>query len=93
LPTYAGIATTCFLVPKQAAIPFRLQIALSEIWMTMAALLSITTIVEGFKASGVPLRSDDNRLQVWRPLVAWCVVAFALVLNLVGYKVIADTLR
>lgn len=93
LPTYAAVATILLLVPMQASIPFRLQLALSDTWMLVAAFLPITTIVAGFKASGVPFLAEDNRLQIWRSLAAWCLVAFALELNVVSYKTIADTLR
>jgi hypothetical protein len=61
--------------------------------MLVAALLPITTIVAGFKASRIPLGAGDNGLRVWPSLVAWCLVAFAVALNVACYKTIADTLR
>lgn len=61
LPTYAAVASILLLAPLQAAIPFRLQLALTDTWMLVAVFLPITTVVAGFKASGVHFRADDKQ--------------------------------
>lgn len=71
------------------AFPFlacvQLTAAFDEIWMTIAALLPIFTIVACVKAA--PLRLT------WRPVLGWGLVVVAFALNALFYRVIADTLR
>jgi len=60
--------------------------------MTVVAFLPIPTIVAAVKAISLRFRIADERI-VWRPIVAWGAVLAAAGLNVLFYRIIADTLR
>lgn len=60
--------------------------------MTIVAFLPIPTIVAAVKAIPLRFRLADER-SVWQPIIGWGAVLAAAALNVLFYRVIADTLR
>jgi len=75
-----------------ASLPFHRQLLFDEIWMIIAALLPIATIVAVVKATALRF-SAENRRHLWHPVVGWGAALAAAFLNALFYRVIADTLR
>ena len=94
LPTFALAITTVAEVatPFYTSLPFHRRLIFDEIWMTVVAFLPIPTIVAAVKAISLRFRIADERI-VWRPIVAWGAVLAAAGLNVLFYRIIADTLR
>ena len=95
LPTYLVVGITAALMSKHfyASLGFNSQRLFDEIWMGVALLLPVFTIVACVKAVAVRFASGDHQTCVWRPVLAWGIIVVAFVLNALCYRVIADTLR
>ena len=94
LPTFVILAATFALTatPFYTSLPFRRQLLLSEIWMWVVVFLPISTGVATVKAIALRFRAADKRY-IWQPIVGWGTVLAAAVLNVLFYRVVADTLR
>jgi hypothetical protein len=87
-----AITIALMATPFYISLPFHRRLLFDDIWMTVVALLPIPTIVAAVKA--VPLRFRvANERTVWQPIVGWGAVLVAAALNVLFYRVIADTLR
>jgi len=94
LPNYAGIVFLVTLAFVASSIPLRVQHTVEGFWMFFALLLPISTIMAAVKAAGLSLRADDeSQAHIWRPVVAWCLVALAFAFNVFSYVVISRALR
>jgi len=85
LPTYLFVGITLAMMHFRSSLAFNSLRPFDEIWMTIAALLPIFTIVACVKAAALRL--------TWRPVLGWGLAAVAFALNALCYRVIADTLR
>lgn len=74
------------------SLPFHRRLLFDEIWMSVAALLPIATIVAIVKATALRF-SAENQRHLWQPVVGWGAAVAAAFLNALFYRVIADTLR
>jgi Mn2+/Fe2+ NRAMP family transporter len=61
--------------------------------MVLALILPIATLVAAIKAASVRFHVADHELQVWRPVLSWCMVAVALTMNVFCYTVVARALH
>jgi hypothetical protein len=95
LPTYLIVGITGALMSKHfyASLGLSSQRLFDETWMGVALLLPVFTIVACVKAVALRFASADRQTWVWRPVLAWGIIVVALVLNVLCYRVIADTLR
>ena len=93
LPTYAVVGIALVLALMSRSLPLRVQIGLSDAWMIVALVLPVTTLVAAVKAASVKLPTTAARRQIWRPVLGWCMVAAALLMNVFCYAVIARVLR
>ncbi len=94
LPNYAAVVALVALALVASSIPLRVQHAVEGFWMLFALLLPISTIMAAVKAVQLSLRAGDvSQVHIWRRVVAWCIVAFALAFNVFSYIVISRTLR
>ena len=94
LPNYAAIVVLVTLAFVEPSMPLRVQHTVDGFWMLVALLLPISTIMAAIKAVQLSIRAvDGTQVRVWRPVLAWGVVAFALAFNVFSYIVISHTLR
>ena len=93
LPTYAAMAMVLLMAFAADRLPFRTQIGLSDVWMVIALILPVPTLIAAVKAAAVPLHAEDGLLHFWRPLLGWCMVAAALSVNVFCFIVIGRALR
>jgi len=94
LPTFVVLMATIVMVGTQfyTSLPFHRRLLFDEIWMGVAVLLPIPTVLAAVKATALRFRTADERY-VWQPIVGWGGVLTAAVLNVLFYRVVADTLR
>jgi len=94
LPNYAAVVVLVTLAFVASSIPLCVQHTVEGFWMLFALLLPISTIMAAVKAVQLSLRAgDESRVHIWRPVVAWCLVALALAFNVFSFIVISRTLR
>jgi len=93
LPTFVVLLATIVILgtPFCTSLPFHRRLLFDEFWMGAVVLLPIPTVVAA-KAAAPRFRTADER-HVWQPIVGWGGVLMAAVLNLLFYRVVADTLR
>jgi hypothetical protein len=93
-PTFVFTAMTIAAMATHfyTSLPFRRRLLFDETWMSVAALLPIATIAAVVNATALRFRGANNR-HVWQPIVGWGAAVAAAVLNVLFYRVIADTLR
>jgi len=94
LPTFVVLAATVILVVTHfyTSLPFRRRLLFDETWMGVVVFLPICTVVAVIKAIGLRFCVHDKRY-IWQPLVGWGTVLAAAVVNVLFYRVVADTLR
>jgi hypothetical protein len=94
LPTFGVFVATVVLVATHfyTSAPFRHRLLFDDIWMGVVVFLPISTVVAGVKAVALRFHSADARY-VWQPIVGWGAVLAAAALNVLFYRVVADTLR
>ena len=94
LPNYAGIVLLVILAFVESHLPLRMLHTFESFWMLVALLLPLSTIIAAVNAVRLSLRvGDESQIRIWQPVVAWCLVAFAVAFNVYSYIVISLTLR
>jgi len=93
LPTYTAVVVALVVGLVNGALPFRVQIGFFGVWMMIALILPIATLVATVKAAAVPFRAPDAKVRLLRPVFGWCLVAVAVTMNVFCYAVVARALR
>ena len=94
LPTFVVLLTTIVLVGTQfcTSLPFHHQMLFGEIWMGVVVFLPVPIAVAAVKSVSLRFRTATERC-IWQPVIGWGGVLTAAVLNVLFYRVVADTLR
>jgi hypothetical protein len=69
------------------SLPLRVQVGVFGVWMIIALILPIATVVAAVKAAALPFRAPDTRVRLLRPVFGWCLVAVAVTMNVFCYAV------